>query len=182
MKLPFAWEEQDLQQEDIKVFEPHFSKTIKELFSCETVFFVEVESDLELISQVPERYVAGVVKVLESGKPVVDADSPILYLPIFQKEQLYTVAVLVNGNSNLFQQPISWLVERSDLAIREFNLVKQKAIDPVTGLLNGNHFHETLNFALAQQSLFGTSQISSEVPHDATNEKTQPGGDVSPGT
>jgi tetratricopeptide (TPR) repeat protein len=176
MKLPFVWEEQDLQPEDIRFFEPHFSKTIKELFSCETVFFVALESDEELVSRVPERFVAGVVKVLESGKPVVDADSPILYLPIFQTEKLYTVVVLVNGHPNLFQQPISWLVDRSDLAYREFNLVKQQAIDPVTGLLNGSHFHETLNFVLAQQSgLAGTGKPAADILVEHTHKTGGPG-------
>ena len=156
MRLPFDWAAQGLEPDDFVGFEAHFARIIKELFLCETVFFIIADQNTGFKSDMPERFAAGVTQCRNKGVPVVDSESPILYLPIFHNKKGLAIAILIGGNSSLFEKSVGWLQEKTALAVRECRLLKKMAVDPTTGLLNGRLFYE----ALACKLLEGKAESS----------------------
>lgn len=157
MRPPFDWTVPELSPEDLTTFEPHFLRIIQEFFLCDHVLLAADDQQVDQ-ENIPERYVAGVVKARETLLPVDDAEGPILYVPLVNDEVLLGVAVLYGGKSNIFEQRLNRLVEKSDLVVKAFRSFKKAAIDPTTGLLNGQVFHESLCAKFKNADIFPESE------------------------
>ncbi len=141
MSFPFFIEDQPLQSNDLDLFSPIFRQTMQAHLPCDGVYFVgpQVSGD-----GLPAPLKAGVEVVRSGLQPVKDnGPDPALYVPLWSGDELCGVAVLAGVASEVLDLPAARLLERSRALSREMALVKQAALDPVTGfgnsrLLQGN--------------------------------------------
>ena len=84
-------------------------------------------------------------------KPVIVAAEGLVLLPLWCEEKLLGLAELA-GVDPLIARQLSedWLLDQGRLICREFGLLKQLAIDPLTGLLNSHHLLDELDLRLAE--------------------------------
>ena len=135
MSFPFLLEEQGLQSEDLTLLSPLFRRTVQAHLPCTGLWFVgpQVSGD-----GLPSSLRAGVEVVRSGLQPVKDRRlEPALYLPLWAGEQLCGVVVLSGVAAPVLDLPVARLLEKSKAISREMALVKQAALDPVTGLAGG---------------------------------------------
>lgn len=135
MSFPFLIDEQPLVSDDLSLLAPLLRQSVQVYLPCAGVYFVgpQVSGD-----GLPAVLRAGVEVVRSGLQPVKDrGDNPALYLPLWSDEQLWGVAVLAGVENGILDLPVSRLLEKSKILSREMLLVKQAALDPVTGLAGG---------------------------------------------
>ena len=148
---PFQWQVQDICSADFNHFQNQFSQTILKLipFANGPVTFIDstIDSSQSLYKiKRPKYWQQYVKRVLKRHYSAVATESLVLFLPVWDEGSIVGIAA-VEGVDEQFADVLSeeWLNDRSRIISREFFLQKQLAIDPVTGMFNGRHFHDTLD-------------------------------------
>jgi hypothetical protein len=151
---PFEWQVQDICAADFSHFQNQFSQTILKLipFANGPVTFIDptIDSSQSLYEiKRPKYWQQYVKRVLKRHYSIVATEKPILFMPLWDDGSIVSIAA-VEGVDQQFAGVLSkeWLNDRSRIISREFFLQKQQAIDPVTGMFNGLHFHDTLDSLL----------------------------------
>lgn len=153
MIFPFDKITAELTPADLDRFKSLFTKSIMEFLPCDTVCFLPDMADKKN-PDAAEHLTAGLAVVKQQGKPFFDSsqNEPHLFLPLWHNKQVVGVALLVGGDASLYQAPIDWLLAQSRLISREFALLKQTVVDPVSELLNSNALRHDLHNILLGQS------------------------------
>lgn len=147
MSFPFDWSSKKLEEVDIDLFNLEFAEIVSLFLPCRKVHFAGPHPGGELHS----AWKAGVEMVRNAQKPVVDGgEVEHLYLPLWDGESLFCVAILDNPPATYQDCSSSMLLEKSRLISAEMARVKQFALDPVTGLPGGRMLHNRL-LALLQK-------------------------------
>jgi tetratricopeptide (TPR) repeat protein len=153
---PFEWQIDDICAADFSHFQNQFSQTILQLIPFANGPVTFLDSTIEPSSALPEinkpKYWKHYIKrVLKGCQSAVATERPVLFLPVWNSRSIVGIAA-VEGVDGQFADVLSeeWLNDRSRIISREFFLHKQKAIDPVTGMFNGRHFHDTLDDLLLE--------------------------------
>jgi tetratricopeptide (TPR) repeat protein len=153
--FPFEWQVQDLCPEDFIHFKYQFTKTVLQLmpFAEGPVVFIDTESDFDdslYALNKPKYWNRYIKRVLRQQRSALAVERPILFLPVWDYETIIGIAA-VEGIESKFAKVLSeeWLSDRSRIISREFFFQKQLAFEPVTGMFNGLHLHETLDSLLA---------------------------------
>lgn len=166
MTLPLQEISDELQSEDLGRFAINFTKTVTDFLPCDAVSLLPVATSEEL-AETNNRWRDGVEAVRRQQKPCVDAveGEQIVFLPLWSNGELFAVAVLAGCDSAICQASEDWLLEQSMLISREFLLIKQYSIDPVTGLLNGGHLRTELQAFIdaTRQGAQGDDESEQEV-------------------
>ena len=153
---PFEWQVQDICAADFNNFNDQFSQTILQLipFAHGPVTFLDPANDPgsnpnEIRG--PKYWRQYIKRVVKRRQSAVANERPILFLPLWNGGSIIGIAA-VEGVEQHFAGVLSeeWLNDRSRIISREFFLQKQQAIDPVTGMFNGRHFHDTLEALLSK--------------------------------
>ncbi len=148
MTFPFALREKSLEPQDLARMAGVFARTVTEYLPCDTVDIVPVFQEKDAPRPVQAHWLEAVRQVSARKQPLMDPgqgeSGRSLYLPLWNGTGIIGVAVISGGEPGLYEASVSWLLERSHIISREFLLLKQYFLDPMTGLLNGRHFHEEL--------------------------------------
>lgn len=148
MSFPFDWSSRKLEEADIDLFGLEFAEIVSLLLPCRKVHFVGPHPGGEL----HYGWKAGVEMVRNAQKPVVDGgEVEHLYLPLWDGESLFCVAILDNPPGTYQNSSSSMLLEKSRLISTEMARVKQFALDPVTGLPGGRMLHNRLQALLRKK-------------------------------
>lgn len=153
MTFPFRETSLEVEPEDLARFRLHFAKTITDFLPCGTIHFLPLSTP-EFSGEMTDKSITCIANVKHSKQPFIDSEenNPSLFMPVWNGEELIGVSVLEGGDPSLYEVPIDWLLEQSHLISREFYLLKQAYIDPVTGLLNSKCLREELKFAVAEMN------------------------------
>lgn len=148
MTFPFALREKSLEPKDLARMAGVFARTVTEYLPCDVVDIVPVFQENEAPAPVQANLREAVRQVSAKKQPLMDPgqdeEGRALYLPLWNGTGIIGVAVISGGEPGLYEASVSWLLERSHIISREFLLLKQNFLDPMTGLLNGRHFQEEL--------------------------------------
>lgn len=145
MSFPFDLSSKKLEEADIDLFGLEFAEIVRLFLPCRKVHFAGPHPGGELHS----GWKAGVEMVRNAQKPVVDGgEVEHLYLPLWDGESLFCVAILDNPPDTYQDSSSSMLLEKSRLISAEMARVKQFALDPVTGLPGGRMLHNRLQALL----------------------------------
>lgn len=162
MGFPSVIGEAALTIHDFFRFERQFSQTVLDFFPCESVQFLSeglAGQGAERMGNpcgssaggLAESLLAGVNLVRQQKKPVVDAESLVLFLPVWSNAESLLVAVLSGGSQDLYSRySEDWLLERTRLVVREFSLIKRWAHDPASGVLNATHLRQEMMMLLGE--------------------------------
>lgn len=134
MSFPFLPPYTPLGNKDLDLLAPIFARTIKDFCPCAVVYLVgpEISGD-----GLPAQWKVGIEVVRNGLQPVKDSGrQPALYLPLWGREALCGVAVLIGVEPWVMDLTASTLLDKSRLISRELEFVKQGAIDLHTGLGN----------------------------------------------
>ncbi len=153
---PFEWQEQDLCAADFNHFQNQFSRAILRLlpFADGPVTFIDSTLDPKnglLRLHKPKYWLRHIKQAARRQRPVLAPEKPVLFLPVWGAVSVVGMAV-IEGVDEQFADILSeeWLSDRSRIISREFFLQKQQAFDPVTGMFNGLHLHDTLDGLLSK--------------------------------
>lgn len=169
--FPFEWLAQDVSSEDFNSFHSQFSRTILQLipFAEGPVTFLDalidpVETLLALNK--PKYWLPYIKRVLKKQRSTLATARPILFLPVWSGESIIGIGA-VEAVDEQFAHVLSeeWLSDRSRIISREFFLLKQQAIDPVTGMFNGYHLNNTLRSVLFDMQSGMSSKGRSALQH-----------------
>ncbi len=156
---PFVWQEQSLCPEDFRHFGRKFSTTVLQLlpFAEGPVTIVGSTDDFSEILQdlnKPKYWHKYIKRVLRHRGATLAVEKPVLFLPAWDADSIVGITA-VEGIDPQFAHVLSkeWLSDRSRIISREFLLHKQLAMEPVTGMFNGLHLHETLDDLLTNPNL-----------------------------
>jgi tetratricopeptide (TPR) repeat protein len=148
--FPFEWQEQDLWAQDFDYFQNQFNQTILQLipFAEGPVTFLDSAADpaaLLLKYSKPQYWLPNIKRVIKRQRASLSAEKPVLFLPVWNAETIIGIAA-VEGVDDKFADALSdeWLSDRSRIISREFFLLKQQALDGLTGMFNGHHLHNSL--------------------------------------
>lgn len=160
MRFPYQLDEQPLETADLKRLEFLFSRTVTALLPCAAVSFLAKEPQAAAPvgpgrGELPQSWEVGGIMVERQGKPVVDGARRRIYLPIWNDDEVMGVAIAEGVDPLLLESRESWLLDRSHLLSREMRILKRWAVDPLTGLLNGQAFHDELVVLLADRGREG---------------------------
>ncbi len=150
MTFPFQEIANELQQEDLVRFSVNFNKIILDFLPCSEVNLLPLGDEAE-VDGADARLHRGLKAVQAQRRPLFEDagdDEKALFLPLWNGDQVFAVAVLYGADPELRQANAEWLLGQSYLISREFLLVKRFSIDPVTGLLNGGHLLTALQSAI----------------------------------
>ena len=154
---PFEWEAQDLCPEDFIHFNKQFSRTVLQLmpFAEGPVAIIGPAGDfgdaLQALNK-PKYWKQYIKRVLRRQCSALASEKPVIFLPVWDLKTIIGIAA-IEGVDAQFAQMLSeeWLSDRSRIISREFFLQKQLAFEPVTGMFNGFHLHETLDGLLSDE-------------------------------
>ncbi len=151
---PFEWQVQDLNAEDFKHFHDQFSQTILQLIPLAegpvTFLNASIEQGENLLDlSKPKYWLKYCKRVLRRQRPVLASEKPILFLPVWGAETIIGIAAVQVDEQFAGVLSDEWLSDRSRIISREFFLQKQLSFDPVTGMFNGRHLHDTLGALLS---------------------------------
>ncbi len=153
-QYPFEWQAQKICTADFIHFYSQFSNTILELipFADGPVTFFDPTVDLRsslLEKSKPKYWQRYIRHATKRQRSILASERPVLFMPVWDAASLICIAA-VEGIEEQFAGTISgeWLSDRSRIISREFLLHKQLALDPVTGMFNGRHFHDALDHLL----------------------------------
>jgi tetratricopeptide (TPR) repeat protein len=152
---PFEWQVQDFCPEDFIHFNKQFSKTVLQLipFAEGPVSIIgsagDIHEDLLALNK-PNYWNRYIKRVLRQQRSALAFEKPILFLPVWNSDNIIGIAA-IEGLDAQFAQVLSeeWLSDRSRIISREFFLQKQLAYEPVTGMFNDLHLHDTLDGLLS---------------------------------
>jgi tetratricopeptide (TPR) repeat protein len=148
MSFPFDLSSKKLEEADIDLFGLEFAEIVSLFLPCRKVHFAGPHPGGELHS----GWKAGVEMVRNAQKPVVDGgEVEHLYLPLWDGDALFCVAILDNPPGTYQDSSSSMLLEKSRLISAEMARVKQFALDPVTGLPGGRMLHSRLQALLRKK-------------------------------
>jgi tetratricopeptide (TPR) repeat protein len=147
---PFVRQTQFLCPEDIIHFKKQFSVIVLELLPfaegpVTTVGLTDEFSEAFHDLNKPKYWNKYVKRVIRRQSSTLAVEKPVLFLPVWDSDSIIGVSA-VEGIDPQFAHVLSeeWLSDRSRIISREFLLQKQLAIEPVTGMFNGLHLHDTL--------------------------------------
>ncbi|RJX30608.1 MAG: hypothetical protein C4531_08765 [Desulfurivibrio sp.] len=151
MSFPFDLRHRKLDEVDLDLFGLEFAEIVSLFLPSRKVHFVGPHAGGELHA----GWKAGVEMVRNAQKPVVDGgEVEHLYLPLWDGETLFCVAILDNPPGTYQDSSSSLLLDKSRLISAEMSRVKQFALEPVTGLPGGRMLHNRLQ-ALLQKKRAG---------------------------
>ena len=142
-RFPFAAVEAPLASEDLRRLAVPFAGAVGHFFPGSAVVFQSLDAD-DGPQADDAAWHEAVGRVGERGRPTLSADGEILFLPVWNDDELIGVAVLHRGELPFREMSGSWLLEVSRILSREFRLVKQWSVDGVTGLPNGQQLRAGL--------------------------------------
>jgi tetratricopeptide (TPR) repeat protein len=135
MESPFRWAGGALQANDFSRLAPLFKRVVRQQLACDTV---RLEP---LPVEATDPGVSGCMRDEVAARPVVDPVGPFLTLPLWAGDHLLGSTTVRGGDPSLYGgRSQEWLRERGRIIVRELQLIKELAIDPVTGLANGAAF------------------------------------------
>ena len=147
---PFVWQPQSLCPEDFMHFNKQFSLTVLQLlpFAEGPVTVTGLTDDVtEAFHGLnkPKYWNKYIKRVLRRQGSTLAVEKPVLFLPVWDSDSIIGITA-VEGIDPQFAHVLSeeWLSDRSRIISREFLLQKQLAIEPVTGMFNSLHLHDTL--------------------------------------
>jgi hypothetical protein len=164
--FPFEWQVQGLCPEDFMHFNRQFSMTVLQLmpFAEGPVVSIGSTSDFSETLQglnKPKYWNKYIKRVLKRQRSTLAVEKPVLFLPVWDSDSIIGITA-VEGIDPQFAHVLSeeWLSDRSRIISREFLLQKQLAMEPVTGMFNGQHLHDTLEGLLSdeQQAYFKSNK------------------------
>jgi len=148
MSFPFDLRSKKLDEVDIDLFSLEFAEIVRLFLPSRKVHFAGPHPGGDLHA----AWKAGVEMVRNAQKPVVDGgEVEHLYLPLWDGEKLFCVAILDNPPDTYQDSSSSMLLEKSRLISAEMARVKQFALDPVTGLPGGPMLHNRLQALLQKK-------------------------------
>ena len=146
MNSPFSWPGLLLKPENLTAWRYFFARQVKKNFPCQEVTFIAGGEAVEPKGDWPPEWVEALRLVVKKGQPVVAGESPRLFLPIRDGEELYAVAVLAGGDPDLYEKyTIKTILERGQGLSEEFRELKRMGGDPMTGLFSAQLFREVLD-------------------------------------
>ncbi len=148
--FPFEWHAADLCAADFNHFQTRFSQAVLQLipFADGPVTFLDSAGDHAVLLQEldkPKYWQSYIKRAIQRQRSVLASEKPVLFMPIWGAAAIVGLAA-VEGVGSQFTSVLSeeWLSDRSRILSREFFLLKQQTLDPVTGMFNGFHLQETL--------------------------------------
>lgn len=155
MSCPFSWPSSTLKPENLTAWRFFFARQIRKRLPCQEVSFIAGAEALDPKSEWPPEWLEALRLVARKGQPVVAGESPRLFLPLKDGEDLYAVAVLGGGEPDLYEKyTIKTILERSQGLVEEFRGLKGWGGDPLTGLFSAQLFREVLAERLAAGDSF----------------------------
>ena len=150
MSFLFDWRKKELSQNDFDLLAPEFSQAVQSFVDCETahVFYTAGADEPD----VPvSRWLTGMSRVAEQQTAVHDQSAQEVFLPLTDGDgRLQAVAVL-EGVSDWTKHGDDWLDEQARHVSREISLIRQWAVDPMTGLLSGHCFLRRISAHLEER-------------------------------
>jgi tetratricopeptide (TPR) repeat protein len=166
--FPIEWHEQDLFSTDFVHFEHQFSQTVLRYipFASGPVSFISFDKKGNPIDDHqthPKYWTQYAKRVVKKKNPVVAVVRKILFLPVWIKDVIIAVAVVRKIDETFVKSlSVEWLSDRSRIISREFFLLKQLAVDPVTGLLNSRDLFDKIE-SLIDEASFQHSALQKKV-------------------
>lgn len=152
------WQAQPLRPEDFLHFNKQFSITVLQLlpFAEGPVTIIGSTDDFSETLQglnKPQYWNKYIKRVLKRQGSTLAVEKPVLFLPVWDSDSIIGITA-VEGIDPQFAHVLSkeWLSDRSRIISHEFLLQKQLAVEPVTGMFNGLHLHDTLEGLLADEN------------------------------
>lgn len=146
MTFPFVWNRRGLAPHDFARLSWSLPKTFNAHLPCREVHCFGVGTDSSLIPACPPEWVIEVGRVIKKKRPRTATGGTVLFLPLWNEEELVGVAVVRTDDEagTFHRHSHAALQEASRRISRELALLQDWATEPVTGLLNGRCFHEEL--------------------------------------
>jgi len=145
MTFPFVWHRHGLAPHDFTRLAGSLFATFNAHLPCREVHCFGVGPAGSLMPSCPPEWATEVGRVLKKRRPRTMAGGTVLFLPLWNDEELVGVAVIRTDEAGTFHRHAhAALQEASRRISRELALVQDWATEPVTGLLNGRCFHDEL--------------------------------------
>jgi len=155
MNSPFNWPAEELKAADLTDWRYFFARRIRQSLPCQEVLFIEGAQAAEPGQDWDHEWQEALRLVAKKGQPVVAGDVPRLFLPLKVGEALYGVAVLAGGDPEIYEKyTIKTILERSQGLTADFQHLKARGMEPVSGLFSGQLFREILAERLAAGEAF----------------------------
>ena len=147
MTFPFAWKDQELFGDDLLRLAGPATRSFFERFPCRAVHFFALHDQHQIEPVCPAHWQQDLSRCIDKQRPRTADKGGLLFLPIFGNDGPVGGAVVEGREEGAFYQfSHEQLTEASRHISREIGLLKDWAVDPVTGLLSGRCFHEELCF------------------------------------
>jgi tetratricopeptide (TPR) repeat protein len=157
--FPIEWQEQDLSPADFVHLEYQFSQTVLHYipFAEGPVYFIVADKKTGASTghqDYPKYWTQYTKRVEKKKRPDVAVDRRILFLPVWNSDEIIAVAAVRNIDETFVKSlSVEWLSDRSQIVSREIFLLKQLTIDPSTGLLNSRHLFDKLTQLINETNL-----------------------------
>ncbi|MBU0480631.1 MAG: tetratricopeptide repeat protein [Proteobacteria bacterium] len=146
MSSPYHWVDPVLTEEDLTTYRAAFADGVNSLIPCRRVDLVPWSLSAKSGGELPPEWEAGLKLVWKKGKPVVDNEVPMMFLPVWSGNAPYATAILTGGEQSLYERySVKALLEYSGLISENFLEIKVNGTDPLTGLLNSVLFRRGLS-------------------------------------
>lgn len=151
MKFPFETHEKDLEPEDLVRFGTIFSRAVANFLPCPcgTISFIAAH-ECAAGADLPVPWSGSLGRLQKTGRPAIAEDGTLL-LPLWNGKDFFAAAVVEGIDRDLAEKMSGeWLSDLSRGISKEVRLLKQVALDPLTGLPNARQFREELALLLAE--------------------------------
>jgi hypothetical protein len=139
MSFLFDWRKKELSKNDFDLLAPEFSQAVQSFVDCESahVFYTADEDEPD----VPvSHWLTGIAQVSEGQTAVYDQSAQEAFLPLTDGDNRLLAVAVLEGVPDRAKHGDGWLDEQARHVSREISLIRQWAVDPMTGLLSGHCF------------------------------------------
>ncbi len=150
MSFLFDWRKKELSKNDFDLLAPEFSQVVQSFVDCESahVFYAADEDEPD----VPvSRWLNGIAQVSEGQTAVYDQSAHEAFLPLTDGDKRLPAVAVLEGVSDWTKHGDDWLDEQARHVSMEILLIRQWAVDPMTGLLSGHCFLKRISSHLGKR-------------------------------
>jgi len=155
MSSPFNWLTPEPAEIDPLFFRYFFKDIVRRHLPCRQVQLIPALGGELLEAALVKEDREALALVRKKGKPVIDSDTPRLFLPLTIDGRLYATAILEGGNPALYEKfTVGDLLKGSRAISEDFLAFRSRSVDPLSGLFNSVAWQETLEARIAEKEGF----------------------------